>query len=113
MAEEQPAEQQPAAVRARLNWRAADDVPFLVANQFLLQFVDEAYLLSFGQVRPPALLDPTPEEYAAIQEIPVHVLDSVSLTPERANALRLLLERQLARFSPDVLDESTPEVHTE
>lgn len=113
MPEEQPMDAQPTELRARLNWRSVDDVPFHVASQFMLQFFDEAYLLSFGQVRPPALLEATPEEFAAIKEIPVQVLGSVSLTPERANALRLLLRRQLARFSPELLAESSVEAEAE
>lgn len=110
MSQEQPNEEQPIRYSARLSWRSADNVPFQVANQFLLQFVEEAYLLSFGQVRPPALLDVTPEEHLAIKEIPVHVLGSVSITPERANALRLMLQRHLERFSPELLEASSEDV---
>ena len=113
MSLEKPSEEQPIEFHARLTWRSADDVPFHVGNQFLLQFFEGAYLLSFGQMRPPALLDATPEEIAAIQQIPVQVLGSVSLTPERTNALRLLLRRQLTRFSPELLQESNPEVEAE
>lgn len=113
MPEEQPAEEQPQEIRVRFNWRHANETPFYVANQFLFQFVGDGYLLSFGQARPPALLNPTREEMEAVEEVAVNVLGSVSLTPERASALMLLLRRQLARFSPDLLEESTPEVEAE
>ena len=114
MPEEHLQEAQPTSFQPRMNWRSADDVPFHVANQFLLQFFDGSYLLSLGQVRPPVLLDATPDERATLlQEIDVQVLGSVSLTPERANALRLLLGRQLAIFSPELLEESSSEVEAE
>ena len=113
MPEEQPTEDQIIETRARLNWRAADDVPFHLANQFLVQYVREGYILSTGQVRPPALLDPTKEEREAILEVPVKVLGSVLMVPERARALMLLLKRQLERFSPELLEESLPEDEAE
>ena len=109
MPEEQPAEEQPTHISLRFNWHTADDVRFSVANQFLLQVIDDGYLLSFGQVRPPALIDTTREEREAISEISVQILGSVSLTPERTRALMLLLERQLKRFSPELLAEPLTE----
>ena len=113
MPEEQPTEVQIVETRARLNWRAADDVPFHLANQFMVQYVQEGYILSSGQVRPPALLEPTQEEREAIQEVSVNVLGSVLMTPARARALMLLLRRQLERYSPELLEEALPEGEAE
>ncbi len=113
MPEEQYTEDLIIETRARINWRAADNVPYHLANQFLVQYVQEGYLLSAGQIRPPALLAPTPEEREAFQEIPVNVLTSFLMTPERARALMLLLKRQLKRFSPELLEEPLPEDEVE
>ena len=111
MPEEQPSEEHPTNALVRMNWRSADDVPFSVANQFLIQFVTDGYLLSFGQVRPPALL--TQEERQSIEEVSVQVLGSVSITPERAQALLLMLYRHLKRFSPELLAEAMAKVENE
>ena len=113
MAEAQPQEQPEETITLRINWRAADDVPVYVGNQFMLQFTPEGYVLSIGQVLPPGIIGATPEEISAMSEFPVNVLGRVAMTPERTRALMLLLRRQLARFSPHLSQEVPTETETE
>ena len=100
--EEQSSDQQSNIVPLRVSWRSADDVPAHVGTQFMLQFTPDGYVLSFGQVMPPAVIGATAEEISSIGEVSVNVLGRVAMTPERTRALMLLLRRQLAIFSPDL-----------
>ena len=113
MVEEHSSDQQSSMVPLRISWRSADDVPVHVGNQFMLQFTPEGYVLSFGQVMPPALIGATAEEISDIGEVSVNVLGRIALTPERTRALLLLLRRQLAIFSPELSQDVPPEPPTE
>jgi len=112
--EENPNEQSISAsmVPLRVSWRPADDVPVQVGNQFMLQFTPEGYVLSFGQVMPPAVIGASAEEIRSISEVSVNVLGRIAMTPERTRALLLLLRRQLELFSPE-LSQEVPEEETE
>ena len=114
MIEEQPGEEQQSnMVPLRVSWRSADHVPVHVGNQFMLQFTQEGYVLSFGQVMPPAVIEASAEEIRSIGEVSVNVLGRVALTPERTRALLLLLRRQMAIFSPELSQEVPTEPLTE
>ena len=110
--QEQSGDQQTSMVPLRVNWRSADDVPVHVGNQFMLQFTQEGYVLSFGQVMPPAVIGASAEEIRDIGEVSVNVLGRIALTPERTRALLLLLRRQMAIFSPDLSQEVPAEEQT-
>lgn len=108
MSEPNPSTQPGETVPLRLTWRTAEEVPVYLANQFLLQFVTDGYIMAFGQATPPAILQPTQEELETIKEmpVPVRVLGRISMTPEQTRALMLLLKRQLDRFSPGLTEEA-------
>lgn len=109
MSQESPQEQQGPDIHVPINWRPAEAVPVYLGNQFMLQFVGDGYILSFGQVTPPAIIGPTQENVEQIDEIPVYILGRVSMTPERTRALMLLLRRQLLKFHPELVDSSDNE----
>jgi hypothetical protein len=71
--------------------------------------VGDGYILSFGQVTPPAIIEPSDEDIQDVKELPVHVLGRVSMTPERTRALMFLLKRQLEKFHPELVQEPVTE----
>lgn len=103
MVEDSEQEQNTQPISLQINWRGAETVPVHLGNQFLLQYTTEGYILSFGQVTPPAIIGPTAEEIQAIEEIPIVVLGRVLMTPERTLALKNLLEGHLQQFDPELL----------
>jgi hypothetical protein len=106
MAEPQHSEeQQGSGVFVPINWRSAESVPILLANQFLLQYTENNFILSVGQIAPPAIIQLSEENIRSVNELNVVVLDRFVLTPERTRALILLLRRQLRRFFPELSQE--------
>ena len=109
MVVERPEDKLEEPIPLRMNWRKADVVPVHIANQFMLSYTPEGYVLSFGQVMPPAILGDAPDELRDIVELFVNVLGRIAITPDRTKALMLLLERQLKRHSPEILEASAAE----
>jgi hypothetical protein len=94
-------------VQLPVRYVGANDVPILLANQFLLQ-VDEhggGFILSIAQLAPPILMGSIEQRRAQAGEI-----GRYSLARERAEALAGLLERALAGSAAE--DGEAPEEPT-
>lgn len=96
----QPAEEpNPQGFSLRLDWRVADDFPISYANEFMVQIFRDEFVLTLGQLAPPALVHPTRAEIEALpQKISPRVVARVAVAPGRIRALIDLLQRQLARY---------------
>lgn len=67
-------------------WVGLDEVPIMLANQFVIQGGDSELLLTIGQLAPPMLLgsdDERRQQAEAISYVPIRPLCRVSLTAER------------------------------
>jgi hypothetical protein len=77
-------------VELKVDWTGIEDVPLLVANQFVVQFHEGAFVLSLGQVTPPVLVG-TPEQRKAdaqdLESVPVKGVARVYLTRQRLEEL--------------------------
>jgi len=88
-------------VQLPIRYVGANDVPILLANQFLLQ-PDEhggGFILSVAQLAPPILMGSIEQRRAQAGEIefvPIRIIGRYSLARERAEALAGLLSRALA-----------------
>ena len=88
-------------VQLPVRYVGANDVPILLANQFLIQ-ADEhggGFILSVGQLAPPILMGSIEQRRAQAGEIefvPIRIIGRYSLARERAQALAGLLTRALA-----------------
>lgn len=102
---QQPEEQQGGGVFVPINWRTAESVPIKLANRFLLQYSEDHFILSVGQIAPPAVIQQSEEDVRSVTELNMVVLDRFVMTPERMRALILLLRRQLRRFFPELSQE--------
>ena len=82
-------------------WVGGDESPVLLANQFLGQFQDDEFILTFGQFAPPALLGTEEERKAQARElsfIQVKVLARLTLTRSRLEELVGVLQETIANY---------------
>lgn len=89
----------PEAVRIPVVWVGGDETPILLVNQFLGQFQDSEFILTFGQFAPPALIGTEEERREQAREIsfiPVKVLARLALTRSRLEELMRVLQETLA-----------------
>jgi hypothetical protein len=88
-------------VQLPLVWVGGDEVPILFANQFLGQYHQDDFLLTVGQLAPPALLG-TPEERReealTMSFVPVKVLARFGMTRSRVEDLIGVLQQTLKNF---------------
>jgi hypothetical protein len=106
---QQPAEGAvPQGFRFRLDWRVADGFPISYANQFMVQVLSDEFVITLGQIAPPAVVNPTREEVEALPKtISPMVVARVAVTPSGHRQLIELLQQQLNRYeSGDVRDLS-------
>lgn len=97
---QQPAEGAvPRGFRLRLDWRVADGFPISYANQFMVQVLRDEFVITLGQIAPPAVVNPTHEEIEALPKtISPMVIARVAVTPGGLRQLLELLQRQLNRY---------------
>ncbi len=81
-----------------LAWVGLEELPVAFANQFLTQFQPGEFVLSIGQVTPPALLG-TPEQIAEqaadVTYVPVRPIVRVGFTRARMQELIAVLQANL------------------
>jgi len=79
----------------------AEDVPILLANQFIIQHEQSEFILTLGQMTPPILLG-TPEERREqaqkLAYIPVKIVARIAFTRDRLVELIQMLEEHLRKF---------------
>jgi hypothetical protein len=78
-----------------LTWMNVEDVPVLFANQFIIQHNQDEFILTIGQMVPPALLGDEQQRAAQLQEIervPVKPLARIAFTRARLVELVQALE---------------------
>ncbi len=89
------------AMQLPVRYVGVDDVPVLLANQFLLQAEQhsDGFIVSIGQLTPPILMGSADEQRQQAQQIPfvpIRIIGRYSLSRERAAALAGLLQQALA-----------------
>jgi hypothetical protein len=92
--------EEPESVNVPVVWVGAEDVPVLLANQFVAQVDKGEVFLTVGQLVPPAILGATPEERRQqaenIQFVPVKPIARIAMTPTRLRELISVLEITMA-----------------
>jgi len=88
-----------AQIELEARWTGVDDVPIVLANQLVAQFVEGNAILTFGQVAPPALAG-TPEQQAEqaaqIQAVPIRTLARFAVPPHRLPEFSEALRKTVA-----------------
>jgi hypothetical protein len=81
-----------------LSWVGTEEVPIVFANQFVIQFQPDEFVLSVGQVTPPPLVG-TPEQVAEqasqITFIPVRTVARIGFNRSRLRELIAALQANL------------------
>lgn len=100
----QPAEEPvPQGYQLRIDWRVADGHTASFANQFLVQIAKDELVLTFGQLVPPALVQPTREEIESLPErISPQIIARVAVTPNGLRQFMQLLQQQLGLYESGV-----------
>ena len=78
-----------------LTWVNVDDVPVFFANQYVCQFNQDEFILTFGQMTPPMLLgelEDRADQLEQLEYVPVKPLARVAFTYSRLVELIQVLE---------------------
>jgi hypothetical protein len=82
-------------------WVDNEEKPVVLANQFLLQAVTaEEFVMSIGQVSPPAVIGSPDDQRKQLEQIPfapVRTVARISFTRQRLDELAELLQRARGR----------------
>ena len=95
------AHEPPEGIAFPVIWSGPEDVPILFINAFVSQFDQtlDAFIVTMGQMTPPALLGATPEEIRAqaeqISYVPVKPVVRLGLTLTRFRELIATLQANL------------------
>lgn len=84
-----------------LVWIGAEEHPVYLTNQFVCQFNQDEFILTFGQMVPPAILGSEEEKTQQADQIsyvPVKPLARLGLTRARARELIAVLEANLQNY---------------
>jgi flagellar motor switch/type III secretory pathway protein FliN len=79
----------------------AEDVPILFANQFVISFQQQEFILTAGQIAPPILLGSEEEQRQQARDIsfvPVKVVARLGMTRQRMAELVAVLQDTLRKF---------------
>lgn len=95
-------EQQVGAMRAvPIKWVGIEDTPVVFANQFVMQYLEEEFILTFGQLVPPVILGSDEDREAALATlsfVPTKTVGQFAFTAQRMKELVKLLQGQLDRY---------------
>lgn len=95
-------EERPPDIDIPLAWIGAEELPIHLVNQFLCQFNQDEFILTIGQMAPPALIASTPEERLEqaeqISYVPVKPLARLTFTRQRLVELVATLEANIAQY---------------
>ncbi len=84
-----------------LSWIGTEELPIFLVNQFVCQFNQEEFILTFGQMTPPALLGTEEERIEQAQQVayvPVKPLARLGFTEARMRELIAVLEVNLRNY---------------
>lgn len=92
----------PAGFELPLSWIGAEELPIYLVNQILCQFNQDEFILSLGQMTPPAIIAQTPEERLEqarqIAYVPVKPLVKLAFTRSRLVELIATLQANVAQY---------------
>ena len=93
-----------AGFQVRVDWSAADDLPVMASNVFLIQQTGQEFLITFGTAVPPIFESPpTSEQLKSIQSIKAKPIVRLALTPGRIVELLGHLQQQIAAYQQQTI----------
>jgi|SRR5215208_731414 len=85
-----------------LAWVGAEELPINLVNQFVCQFNQDEFILTLGQMVPPAIIAPTPEERMEQAEqvsyVPIKPLARLAFTRQRLVELVHTLQANIHQY---------------
>ncbi len=100
-------------VELPLAWVGLDEVPIQFANQFVIQFQPNEFVISIGQATPPAIVgtpDQIAEQIAEVEFVPVRPIARIGLNRDRIVELLAALQANLGNHDQTLanLDPTAP-----
>lgn len=93
-------EQNP-SINIPITWIGVEELPIFLVNQFVCQFNQDEFILTFGQMSPPALLgtlEERQEQAEQIAYVPVKPLARLGFSETRMRELIAVLEVNLRNY---------------
>ena len=75
-----------------------EDLPVLWSNNFVIQHTEREFILTFFQITPPILLEPTAEDLDAIKSVRAIAVARIALTPQTAHELLEVMQTNIGKF---------------
>lgn len=95
-------EERPSSIDVPLAWIGAEELPVHLVNQFVCQFNQDEFILTIGQLVPPALIASSPEERLEQAEqiayVPIKPLARLAFTRQRLVELVATLQANIAQY---------------
>ena len=85
-------------VEKPLRWEIPEDMVALWANNIVVQHTENEFILTFFQVAPPILIQPTQQDLESIESVPARAVARVVLTPEGMQQVLKVMEDNYGRF---------------
>lgn len=87
MAEEQKQEEIEKGKWVRIHIEGAEEIPMSYVNHIFVTHTTDEFFMTFSQIHPPYLLEPTKEEVEQLTPIPAKVVARIALTPSKMKEL--------------------------
>ena len=87
MAKEQKQEETEKGKWVRIHIEGADEIPMYYVNHIFVTHTTDEFFVTFSQIHPPYLLEPTKEEVEQLTHIPAKVVARIALTPSKMKEL--------------------------
>lgn len=101
-------------VNLPLGWYESEELPYLWANQAMIQIGSpKELLLSFGQVRPPVFTGTSQEQHQqaeSLTSVPCKIIGRVSIGIDSAAELFKILDTTLKAMNTMVAPSASPDV---
>ena len=76
----------------------ADEIPMSYVNHIFITHTTDEFFVTFSQIHPPYLLEPTQEEVEQLTHIPAKVVARIALTPSKMKELIDALGENYQKF---------------
>lgn len=75
-----------------------DGLPVLWSNHFVIQHTEQEFMLTFFQIAPPVLVEPTDEEIEAIKSVRAIAVARIVVTPQEAHNVLEAMQKNVTKF---------------
>ena len=86
------------AGRVPIKFVGLEESPLIFANHILVQHTEHEFIISFGQIQPPVILDPTADEISKVKFVESKIAVRIVLPPTRVDEFLQILGQNYSNF---------------